>query len=142
MESLANEVRNEHYQAMFLLETLEHIGEPTELYESKMKFLSDLFTLLTSEGRIVISVPTMVGIPVLVQRMALRLCGLQRETISKRDFIRSVFLRNADALELDWTPTAHLGLNHLKLEWYLRRDFTIAEHRNLIFSHVYVITQK
>src|SRR5690242_6878325 len=104
-----------------------------------MEFLDDLFTLLDSDGVIVISVPTMVGIPFLLQRMALKLFGLEREQISRRGLFNAVVRRNTDALEPAWESHAHLGFNHKKLERFLIGKFAVLNHRNLIFSQVYVI---
>ena len=87
------------YRVAFLLETLEHVGDPSRFYESKMEFLDGVFGLLQPRGRVVISVPKMVGISFLVQRATLRLLGMHREEIGRRNLFNAVVRRNTDALE-------------------------------------------
>jgi 2-polyprenyl-3-methyl-5-hydroxy-6-metoxy-1,4-benzoquinol methylase len=140
-EDLAQKIPVERCSTLYLLETLEHIGVAESLYESKIAFLRDCFRLLAPAGVIVISVPTMVGIPFLLQRIVLRAFGMHREPISPRQLFRSVVLRNADELESAWTTSAHLGFNHRKLEKHLSAAFEIVAHRNLQLSQVYAIRQ-
>jgi SAM-dependent methyltransferase len=141
MASLADEFAPDECELLFLLETLEHVGDPRRFYESKIDFLNDLFGLLAPTGRIVISVPTMVGLPFLVQRMVLGALRMTREPISAPDFARAVFLRRADTLEADWQPHKHLGFNHVELERHLRREFAVVHRQSLVFTELFVIAR-
>lgn len=140
--SLARDTRGGDYRVAFLLETLEHIGEPGRLYESKTEFLEQVLGLLEPGGIAVVSVPVMVGLPFLVQRLGLWALGLHREAIGRKDLANAVLRRNTDALEPAWTGNAHLGFNHLKLESRLRERFRIVDRRNLIFTQLYVVASR
>jgi 2-polyprenyl-3-methyl-5-hydroxy-6-metoxy-1,4-benzoquinol methylase len=129
------------YKVMFLLEVLEHVGTAKRMYSSKLDFLEQLFGLLPADGRIIISVPTMVGLPFLIQRAVLAGCGLIREPLDGADLLRAGVLGNTDRLEPDWGPMGHLGFNHRKLERALRSRFHVEARRNLVFSQVYMITR-
>lgn len=139
-DSLANDTRGRGFRVAFLLETLEHVGEVDRLYESKMEFLAGVLGLLDPGGRVVVSVPTMVGLPFLLQRVALRGLRMRRHEIGARDLVNAVVGRNTDALEPAWTSGSHLGFNHLKLERHMHERFRIVGRRNLIFTQVYVVT--
>jgi len=141
-ESLARDTEGGGYRVAFLLETLEHVGERERLYESKAEFLAELLGLLEPGGIVVVSVPVMVGLPFLVQRIVLRALGLHREAIAARDLAKAVLRRDTDGLEPSWTGDAHLGFNHLKLEARLRERFTIVARRNLFFTRLYVVAAR
>ena len=57
---------------MFLLETLEHVGSQPEMWDSKMDFLRDCFSLLQPDGRIIVTVPKMVGMIMLFKNLLQR----------------------------------------------------------------------
>ncbi len=140
--SLAEDTASGDFRVAFLLETLEHIGEAETMWRDKVEFVEGVLGLLAPGGRLVISVPTMVGLPFLAQRAALAAGRMHREPINARDLFNAVVRRNTDALEPRWTSEDHLGFNHRKLERHLRERFRIAEHRNLGFSQVYVVTAR
>ncbi len=131
------------YQIMYLLEIIEHIGSREALYQSKVDFLKNVSSLIEEDGLLVISVPKMIGIPFLLQRVGLAVFGLQREKISFRNLVRAGLLRNTDDLEKKWQGVnAHLGFNHKKLERYIARDFAIVKKKHLLFQMIYVIRKK
>src|SRR5205823_4768227 len=49
------------HRVMFLLETLEHIGDPEQMYKGKAEFVENCLSLLDGDGVIIASVPRMVG---------------------------------------------------------------------------------
>lgn len=122
------------HDVVFLLETLEHIGERERFYESKVDFLQQLARMLKPGGRIVMSVPNMVGLSLLVQRAVLRLGRRYREPISTGDLLRGVVLRDVSKLEATWTNDDHLGFNHRVLERHLRDIGVLEVRRNLGFT--------
>lgn len=117
------------------------MGERSQPYESRVSFLKELFTLLDDDGIIVMSVPKMVGIPFLLQRVGLALFGLQREPISYVHLLKASFLNDTTELERNWDGD-HLGFNHLKLEPYLKKEFDILTKKDIVFQMLYVITKK
>jgi len=141
MDELAERLRPRGYAVAFLLETLEHIAEPQDLYGSRAAFVAQLLALLRDDGIVIASVPTMVGSAFLIQRAALAAFRMDREPISKRELLDAVVRRDTDALEPRWESWRHLGFNHLKLERALRERFRILAHRNLFFSQVYVLAR-
>ena len=142
MEELAERLRPGGYSVAFLLETLEHIADPADLYGSRAAFVEQLLALLQDDGAVIVSVPTMVGPAFLAQRAALAAAGLEREDISARELLDATVRRNTDALEPRWTPMAHMGFNHLKLERALRERVRIVRHRSLLFSQLYVLARR
>lgn len=141
MDELAEQLRPRGYGVAFLLETLEHIADPDDLFGSRARFVEQLLGLLRDDGRVIVSVPTMVGPAFLVQRAALAAFGMLREDVSKRELFDAVVRRNTDALEPRWQSSAHLGFNHLKLERALRERVRVVEHRSLLFSQLYVLAR-
>ncbi len=128
------------YHIAYLLEVLEHIGSRTDLYGAKIGFLKQAASLLDDDGFMVISVPIMVGIPFLLQRIGLAAFGLLREKISLKDLLKAGLFRNTEDLEKNWRgEDSHLGFNHKKLERYLKRDFRIVKKKNLFFQMLYLI---
>jgi len=123
---------------LFAMEVIEHVGTSENMYRSKSKFIEDLFKLVQSSGKIIISVPVMVGIPFLVQRVAMKILGLEREKISLQQFFKCVVLKRTDSLEKKWSG-GHLGFNHIKLESELSNNFNLVSH-SVFFSKLYEIT--
>lgn len=103
-----------------MLETLEHVGDKDSLYESKIDFLERISTLIEDRGILVVSVPKMVGIPFLVQRLGLEMMKMQREPVSIIDLFKASFLNDTEDLEERWCG-GHLGFNHKKLERSLQK---------------------
>lgn len=131
----------ERYKALFLLEVLEHNGDPNNIYPSQAAFLKKLFTLLTEDGIIIISVPKMVGLSLLIQRVGLSLFGFQKEKVSIKALLKACFLYNTNDLEPNWNH-GHLGFNHRKLEKQLKQNFRIIATKNLLGQKMYVLAQK
>ena len=84
----------------------------------------------------------MVGPAFFVQRAALAACGMVREELSRRELFDAVVRRDTDALEPRWTPWAHLGFNHLKLERALRERVRVVRRRTLVFSQLFVLARR
>lgn len=143
MQDVKRKLGKREYHILFLLETLEHIGDKSNLWESRVKFVKELFTLVDETGIIVISVPNMVGIPFLLQRLGLLFSNAEREAMSRIDLLRASFLNYTTDLEQQWEgwhmgKIGHLGFNHRKLESYLRKEFNILEVKNILFQVIYV----
>ena len=135
------------YQILFLLETLEHIGNRDNPWESRIKFVDDLFKLLDKDGIVVISVPNMVGIPFLIQRIGLFVFNAKRDKLSFSELMRASFFNDTTELEKRWqewhmSDTRHIGFNHLKLEHYLKEKFVIVKKKNILFQVLYAIKKK
>jgi 2-polyprenyl-3-methyl-5-hydroxy-6-metoxy-1,4-benzoquinol methylase len=131
-----------HYHIIFLLEILEHVGSSEAFYESKMDFLKSTASLLDEDGLMVISVPKMIGIPFLFQRLGLSILRARRERISLGNLLKAGLLRDTENLENNWQECDHLGFNHDKLEHHLGRNFIIVEKRSLLFQMVYMVKMK
>ncbi|HEY6835286.1 MAG TPA: methyltransferase domain-containing protein [Gaiellaceae bacterium] len=129
-------------RVLYLLETLEHVGDPADLYPSKIRFLNELFGLLAANGRIVVSVPTMVGLPFLAQRAVLRVLRMEREPITARQLLDAVLRKDTDALEADWNTWRHLGFNHVKLEAAMRREFRIVRAWSIGVAQIYMLARR
>ncbi|MFC2017359.1 class I SAM-dependent methyltransferase [Chloroflexota bacterium] len=128
------------YHILYLLELLEHIGDKSNLWEAKIEFLKDLFTLIDDRGIIVISVPKMVGISFLIQRLGLTVFNLNREPISINDLLRASIFSDTRNLE-ERFDEGHIGFNHKKLESYLRSAFHVLQKKNEIFQVLYIIAK-
>jgi len=135
------------YQVLFLLETLEHIGDKDNPWASRASFVEELFGLLDKDGVIVISVPNMVGIPFLIQRAGLFVFNAKRDKLSFSELLRATLFNDTTTLEQRWqewhmSDTRHIGFNHLKLECHLKEKFTIVRKKNILFQVLYVIKKK
>ncbi|OGC04116.1 hypothetical protein A2276_05830 [candidate division WOR-1 bacterium RIFOXYA12_FULL_43_27] len=135
---IKRQLADEKYNLLFLLEIIEHVGRKEDLYASKVEFIEQLFALIDEEGIIVISVPKMVGIAFLMQRIALALFGLYRSPMSISNIVKASFFNNTSDLERQWKGE-HEGFNHKKLENHLGKNFNILKKRNLLFQVIYVI---
>jgi len=123
---------------LFALEVIEHVGTNKNMYRSKSEFIEDLFKLVQPGGKIIISVPVMVGIPFLIQRVAMKILGLNRKKLSLSQLFKCVVLKSTDGLEEKWSG-GHLGFNHIKLESELSKNFNLVSH-SVFFSKLYEIT--
>jgi 2-polyprenyl-3-methyl-5-hydroxy-6-metoxy-1,4-benzoquinol methylase len=142
-DALRRRLSGRSYQVAFCLEVLEHVGEPgrvEDLYPAKLRLLDQLLALLDDGGRVVASVPIMVGLPFLIQRAALAVLGGWREPIRWAELWRAVLLRDTSRLEPRWDG-GHLGFNHLRLEQAMRGRFDVERRVNLGFQIVYVVRQ-
>lgn len=129
------------HQVLFVLETLEHVGDVNRMYESRCEFLEQLFSLLTPDGLIVASVPKMVGLSFLVKYAAQSAMRMPHEHQTFGQLMRSTFLRDTEALEPHWTGR-HNGFNHLKLERAMAERFRIVRRKNMFATAMYVIARK
>lgn len=129
---------------LFLLETLEHVGDRERMWDSRAEFVEALFGLLRPGGRVLVTVPNMVGLGFLAQRVALRGLGLPRERkLSRKEFWRAVALGDTAVLERRWkAPHGHLGFNHRRLESALESRFEIVRRRHLLFQVLYVLARR
>jgi 2-polyprenyl-3-methyl-5-hydroxy-6-metoxy-1,4-benzoquinol methylase len=126
------------YQILYLLETLEHVGDKGSLYQSRIDFLRDIATLLDEDGIMVISVPTMVGLAFLLQRIGLGLFKLPRDQMTVREILKASLLNNTTDIEKRWDQS-NLGFNHRKLERFLGSAFQILVRKDIFFQVVYVV---
>jgi 2-polyprenyl-3-methyl-5-hydroxy-6-metoxy-1,4-benzoquinol methylase len=130
-----------NFQLMFLLETLEHVGTQPDMWDSKMAFLRDCFSLLEQDGRIIITVPKMVGTIMLFKNLAQRCLRRGYDAMTVRQLLRSSFVKDTDELEPFWTG-GHVGFNHLKLDVHLGRHFLVQHRSESLISVFYVLGQK
>ncbi|MCL0090481.1 class I SAM-dependent methyltransferase [Dehalococcoidia bacterium] len=137
LDDVRSRIGSERHHILYLLETLEHVGDKSNLWESKVNFVKELFDLIDERGIIVISVPNMVGIPFLLQRHGFFLLGANREPISKTNLFRASFFNDTSDLEEQWRG-GHLGFNHKKLESHLEKEFCILKRKNVVFQLMYI----
>ncbi|MCW5206398.1 class I SAM-dependent methyltransferase [Desulfobulbus sp. F5] len=135
---LKETTKNKKFDMAFCLEVLEHVGESNMMYENQIDLVGDIFSLLDSNGKIIVSVPKMVGFAFMLQRLALAALDLQREPVSTMDIFRAGLLRSTDHLESRWRNN-HIGFNHLKLEAHLRKQFHIVKKTQTLFQVLYII---
>jgi 2-polyprenyl-3-methyl-5-hydroxy-6-metoxy-1,4-benzoquinol methylase len=135
MHHLESELAKRKYHILFLLETLEHVGDKSNLWESRVNFVKELFDLIDERGIIIISVPNMVGIPFLLQRLGFFLLGANREPISKTNLLRASFFDDTTDLEREW-QAGHLDFNHKKLEGHLRKEVHILKRKYTFSNHI------
>ncbi len=140
-EELKSRLSARPYQVLFLLETLEHVGDKEALYDSRIRFLKELLGLIDEGGRVVISVPNMLGFSFFVQRLGLALTHSLREPITLGNLIKASLLHDTGNLEKMWDG-GHLGFNHAKLERRMKLDFRILKKCNIMFQILYVITAR
>ncbi len=138
IEQIRDALAGREYGAMFLLETLEHMGERDRPYESRIAVVHDLLSLLADGGIIVLSVPRMVGWPFFARHVIQRVLGMHYEPVTFRQLWRASVLRSTDELEPLWTRY-HIGFNELKLDEHLRRSFRIETKRRTLANVFYVL---
>jgi 2-polyprenyl-3-methyl-5-hydroxy-6-metoxy-1,4-benzoquinol methylase len=142
MQDVRAELNGQAYGVMFLLETLEHIGHsPGTMYQDKLQFVHDLFSLLTSDGVIIVSVPKMVGLGFMVKYATQALLRMHKEPIPFGQLLRSGFLRDASQLEPKWIG-GHVGFDDLKLRRLISDTFVIQREANLIASRMWMISRR
>jgi SAM-dependent methyltransferase len=140
-EALAAQLAPDHFEVLFTIMTLEHFGEQGRLYESRVELVEHMFDLLEPNGVIVASVPNMVGLAFLLQRIALSATGLHRDAIGPREMFNSIVRKDTTALEPNWTPETHLGFNHVKLLNALRERMYVLEHRSLFVEEMFLLSR-
>lgn len=133
------------YQIAFLLETLEHIGDPAatpRMYEAKVEFVRSLLGLLDegAGGAVIVSVPCMVGLRFLAKYIIQATLRLHHERLTLPQLLRSSWggLRSTDDLEPLWKG-GHIGFNHIKLERHLRAAFPRMRRWSTLTSEFYLI---
>ncbi len=131
-------LRGAPFRTIFLLETLEHVGEPGNLVPVQCAFVRKLFALLDPDGQMVVSVPRMVGLGFLVKHVARQMLRLPGNAIAWREALRAGFLFDTTALARHWAG-GHEGFNDLALERALGREFTLRR-RVTMFSRFWVLT--
>ena len=141
LDVLKSKMPNHKCHILYLLETLEHIGDKCAPWHSRANFIKDLLGLVDENGIIVISVPNMIGIPFLLQWLGMFLLNQRRESISMANLLRASLFNDTTNLENQWHGT-HLGFNHKKLEKALKKDFTIVRKKNIIFRVMYIINAR
>jgi len=94
LQKVINSLKKHHnpseFDIIFCLEVMEHVGKKGSMYELKLKLLQEIATLISDDGIIVISVPKMVGISFIAQRLGLSALGQWTEPISKKNLITSI----------------------------------------------------
>jgi 2-polyprenyl-3-methyl-5-hydroxy-6-metoxy-1,4-benzoquinol methylase len=140
--ALAAALAPDRFEVLFTIMALEHFGEQGRLYESRVELVESMFDLLEPNGVIVASVPNMVGLPFLLQRIALSATRLHRDPIGPLQMFNSIVRKDTTALEPNWTPETHLGFNHLKLLDALQERTYVLEHRSLFFEEMFLLSRK
>ena len=138
IKEVKSKISSEEWHILYLLDILEHVGDRLNMYGSKVEFLREVSTLIHDDGIIVISVPKMIGISFLIQRLGLTLLRMNQESISIRDLIKAGIFNDTSNLEKKWNG-GHLGFNHKRLENYIRKEFSVLEKKNDLFHVIYVI---
>jgi 2-polyprenyl-3-methyl-5-hydroxy-6-metoxy-1,4-benzoquinol methylase len=134
-------IGDQEFGILYLLETLEHVGDKNDPWGSRVSFLEEVSDLAAPDGIIVVSVPNMVGLPFLTQRIGLALLGASREELSTPALLRASFLNDTGDLEKHW-DRGHLGFNHRKLERRIRDKFDIVKKENIFWQVIYVLKRK
>jgi 2-polyprenyl-3-methyl-5-hydroxy-6-metoxy-1,4-benzoquinol methylase len=129
------------FKILFLLETLEHVGQKVDPWTSRVKFLQDLSQLITPDGLMVVSVPNMVGLSFLMQRVGLAIVGASRERISSHQILKASILSDTSDLEKQWVG-GHLGFNHKRLENRIAESFHIVKKKGILWQVIYVLSRK
>ncbi len=140
--ALAAQLAPDQFEVLFTIMTLEHFGEQGRLYESRVNLVENMFDLLEPNGVIIASVPNMVGLPFLLQRIALSTTNLHRDPIGPLQLFNSIVRKETTALEPNWTPETHLGFNHIKLLDALRERMYVLKHRSLFFEEMFLLSRK
>jgi SAM-dependent methyltransferase len=140
--ALSVQLAPDRFEVLFTIMTLEHFGEQGRLYESRVDLVENMFDLLEPNGVVVASVPNMVGLPFLLQRIALSAANPHRDPIGPRQLFDSIVRKDTTALEPSWTPETHLGFNHLELLGALRERMYVLEHRSLFFEEMFLLSRK
>jgi 2-polyprenyl-3-methyl-5-hydroxy-6-metoxy-1,4-benzoquinol methylase len=138
IQETRSKMNGRDYQALFLLEALEHIGNRDDPWASRVGFLKELSTLISPGGLIVVSVPNMIGLPFFLQRVGMVILRQDREPLSAKDFLRASLLGDTAGLERQWSG-GHLGFNQRKLEHHMVRDFAVQRRRDVFWQTIYVL---
>jgi 2-polyprenyl-3-methyl-5-hydroxy-6-metoxy-1,4-benzoquinol methylase len=137
-DDVKSKLGGDKYHILYLLETLEHVGDKSAPWDSRVHFVKELTGFIEKDGIIVVTVPRMVGLPFLLQRLGLLVLNKERETISMADLLRASLFNDTKNLESRWDH-GHLGFNHKKLEVSLKNNFQIIKKNNTIFRVTYIL---
>jgi 2-polyprenyl-3-methyl-5-hydroxy-6-metoxy-1,4-benzoquinol methylase len=129
------------YRVMFLLETLEHVGEPGNLEGIQRGFVAKLFPLLEPNGQIIVSVPRMVGSGFLAKYLARRILRIKGDAITWPEAVRAGLLHDTMDLAAQWSGS-HEGFNDLALERALARDFRLVRKHVTLFTRFWVLERR
>jgi 2-polyprenyl-3-methyl-5-hydroxy-6-metoxy-1,4-benzoquinol methylase len=130
------------YGVAFLLETLEHIGKSAAtMYQDKLDFLDQLFSLTTSDGVVLISVPKMVGMPFLLKYAVQTAARMHKEPVSLKDGARAVLSRSASHLESRWSG-GHVGFDDRKLGRLLEEKYAVVARRDLVTTAMWALSRR
>lgn len=139
LESLRQQI-SDRFQVTFILETLEHVGSLPDLYESKARFVKEIFSFMDPQGVVIASVPRMVGLPFLAKYLVQTSLRIPTEKHKFGDLMRSSVLCDTSRIESGWTG-GHYGFNHLRLTEALKREFDVEVFGSLT-SVFYRIRQR
>ncbi len=137
-DDLKSKLGGYKYHILYMLETLEHVGDKSAPWDSRVHFLKELSGLVEKDGVIVLTVPKMIGISFLLQRLGLFVLNKEREPLSMSDLLRASLFNDTKNLESQW-DYGHLGFNHKKLEECLKNNFKIIKKKNIIFQVAYIL---
>ncbi len=141
-DGIVKELGNEKFSIVYILETLEHVGkEDPDIWEFRVQFVKNLFDLIEKDGIVVISVPNMIGLQFLAQRIGLSLFRAEREAISIKNLVRASLFSDTNDLEKQWNGS-HVGFNHVKMESYLWQFLDIVRTKHLLFQVIWVCRRK
>jgi 2-polyprenyl-3-methyl-5-hydroxy-6-metoxy-1,4-benzoquinol methylase len=130
------------YAVLFLLETLEHIGRsPATMYDDKLAFLDDAFSLLSPGGVVVLSVPKMVGPVFLMKYVVQSALRMAHEHVSLRDLWRAGALKDVSTLEPRWDG-GHIGFDDLKLARLIEACYAPVNTRDLAATRMWAIRRR
>ena len=105
-------------KVVYMLETIEHILDPSDPYGNRIKVVLSLFDLLDANGCIVMSFPNMVGLSLLAQYVIRRIFGegsISKVDVGLNELVRAVLLR--DTRDFKQTNSdVHPGFNYLYLK--------------------------
>jgi 2-polyprenyl-3-methyl-5-hydroxy-6-metoxy-1,4-benzoquinol methylase len=129
------------HRVLFLLETLEHIGDRARMYEGKADFVAECLSLLEEDGVVIASVPRMVG-PLFVAKYGVQWATRRLdERHSLGELWRAGVLRDTSRLERRWNG-GHLGFSHLKLDATLGARFRVHRRIGTLTSIFYIIGRR
>lgn len=126
------------FDIAFVLETFEHVGSRATMWEDKMRLLDEIFSWLGPEGRVVISVPRMVGLAFGMKHLLQAATGQAHEPIPTRDALRAVILRDTRRLEHRFSG-GHVGFNHLVFERHLHSSQYQVRRKPTLTSVFYLL---
>ena len=125
---LSSTIGTDSYDVIFALETLEHIAD-------RLGTLRLLRDRLNPHGKIIASVPIMIGLTFLIQRLGLWLTRSHREPMTYGEIARSA-VGITDRLR--WEG-GHVGFNHREFEDGMTQAGMRFDRNRLLFQYIYVI---